>query len=232
MKPSYRGRRQNQAFSLLLCPSLKFWRDCTEDDECSCVGTQRLWFRVWRGKSCPNSLVLSWSMTLYATCLWFWRKLEGTKTYVTQAGSAEMISHATLMLTSLCVEHQHTRKSTLLVRVFTVSGKSSKRKERLFLCEFRWVRWHMQYTQCQNKLPNIMLLMYCNITWKLGSMPCLYRGNLCILWITSHTVLYNVRILCNNSTRLPIGFLWEDLWGKTMEWEKTMSSSLQKYSRL
>lgn len=75
MKPSSRGSGQKQAFSLL---RLKFWRDCTEDDECSCVGTQRLWFRVWRGKSCPNSLVFSWSMTLYVTCLWLWRKLDGT----------------------------------------------------------------------------------------------------------------------------------------------------------
>lgn len=114
---------KSRAFSLFLCPSLKFWRDCTEDDECSCVGTQRLWFRVWREKSCPNSLVFSWSMTLYATCLWFWRKLEGTKTHVTQAGSAEMISHATPMLTSLCVEHQHTRKSTLLLQLVEKAPK-------------------------------------------------------------------------------------------------------------
>lgn len=231
MKPSSRGRRQKQGLltSLSQLKILKglHWRWWMQLRRDSTPLIQSL-----KGKSCPNSLVVSWSMTLYATCLWFWRKLEGTKTHVTQAGSAEMISHATPMLPSLCVDVQHTRKSTLLVRVFTVSGKSSKRKKNDYSGEFRRVRWHMQYTQCQNKPPNITLFMYCNITWKLGSMPCPYRGNLCILWITSHTVLYNVRILCNNSSGLPIGFPWEDLWGKTMEWEKTMSSSLQKYSRL
>lgn len=135
MKPSSRGRRQKQGLltSLSQLKILKglqwrWWMQLRRD---STPLIQSL-----KGKSCPNSLVVSWSMTLYATCLWFWRKLEGTKTHVTQAGSAEMISHATPMLPSLCVDVQHTRKSTLLVRVFTVSGKSSKRKKTIIPVSF------------------------------------------------------------------------------------------------
>lgn len=135
MKPSSRGRRQKQGLltSLSQLKILKglHWRWWMQLRRDSTPLIQSL-----KGKSCPNSLVVSWSMTLYATCLWFWRKLEGTKTHVTQAGSAEMISHATPMLPSLCVEHQHTRKSTLLVRVFTVSGKSSKRKKTIIPVSF------------------------------------------------------------------------------------------------
>lgn len=123
--PLLREEDKSRAFSLFLCPSFKFWRDCTEDDECSCVGTQRPWFRVWR----ENLVQIPW----YSPEAWHCTQpafgFEGTKTHVTQAGSAEMISHATPMLTSLCVDVQHTRKSNLLVRVFTVSGKSSKRKK-------------------------------------------------------------------------------------------------------
>lgn len=135
MKPSSRGRRQKQGLltSLSQLKILKglHWRWWMQLRRDSTPLIQSL-----KGKSCPNSLVVSWSMTLYATCLWFWRKLEGTKTHVTQAGSAEMISHATPMLPSLCVDVQHTRKSTLLVRVFTVSGKSSKRKKTIILVSF------------------------------------------------------------------------------------------------
>lgn len=135
MKPSSRGRRQKQGLltSLSQLKILKglHWRWWMQLRRDSTPLIQSL-----KGKSCPNSLVVSWSMTLYATCLWFWRKLEGTKTHVTQAGSAEMISHATPMLPSLCVDVQHTRKSTLLVRVFTVSGKSSKRKKTIIPVSF------------------------------------------------------------------------------------------------
>lgn len=135
MKPSSRGRRQKQGLltSLSQLKILKglHWRWWMQLRRDSTPLIQSL-----KGKSCPNSLVVSWSMTLYATCLWFWRKLEGTKTHVTQAGSAEMISHATPMLPSLCVDVLHTRKSTLLVRVFTVSGKSSKRKKTIILVSF------------------------------------------------------------------------------------------------
>lgn len=139
MKPSSRGRRQKQGLltSLSQLKILKglHWRWWMQLRRDSTPLIQSL-----KGKSCPNSLVVSWSMTLYATCLWFWRKLEGTKTHVTQAGSAEMISHATPMLPSLCVDVQHTRKSTLLVRVFTVSGKSSKRKKTIILVSFDELR--------------------------------------------------------------------------------------------
>lgn len=139
MKPSSRGRRQKQGLltSLSQLKILKglHWRWWMQLRRDSTPLIQSL-----KGKSCPNSLVVSWSMTLYATCLWFWRKLEGTKTHVTQAGSAEMISHATPMLPSLCVDVQHTRKSTLLVRVFTVSGKSSKRKKTIIPVSFDELR--------------------------------------------------------------------------------------------
>lgn len=139
MKPSSRGRRQKQGLltSLSQLKILKglHWRWWMQLRRDSTPLIQSL-----KGKSCPNSLVVSWSMTLYATCLWFWRKLEGTKTHVTQAGSAEMISHATPMLPSLCVDVLHTRKSTLLVRVFTVSGKSSKRKKTIILVSFDELR--------------------------------------------------------------------------------------------
>lgn len=139
MKPSSRGRRQKQGLltSLSQLKILKglHWRWWMQLRRDSTPLIQSL-----KGKSCPNSLVVSWSMTLYATCLWFWRKLEGTKTHVTQAGSAEMISHATPMLPSLCVDVLHTRKSTLLVRVFTVSGKSSKRKKTIIPVSFDELR--------------------------------------------------------------------------------------------
>lgn len=139
MKPSSRGRRQKQGLltSLSQLKILKglHWRWWMQLRRDSTPLIQSL-----KGKSCPNSLVVSWSMTLYATCPWFWRKLEGTKTHVTQAGSAEMISHATPMLPSLCVDVLHTRKSTLLVRVFTVSGKSSKRKKTIIPVSFDELR--------------------------------------------------------------------------------------------